>query len=164
MLLHHGRSLGHPDTSALLKYWGPTPTCDPVESVRALLDEARSHWPEAFAASAEPLPNSNPFWQGVTGLLQLADWMGSDDREDAFPFAVETDGPRLSFARARAATLVTQVGFNADHIRTTMRPPDFAAIFGFAARPIQAAAADAPGPVVVLESETGSGKTEAALL
>jgi superfamily I DNA/RNA helicase len=30
--------------------------------------------------------------------------------------------------------------------------------------PIQTAAAEAPGPVVVLEYETGSGKTEAALL
>ena len=46
-----------------------------------------------------------------------------------------------------------------------MPPVSFDAIAGgaFAARPIQAAAADAGGPIVVLESETGSGKTEAAL-
>ena len=70
----------------------------------------------------------------------------------------------LHFARARARDLVGRIGFDGAPLRARLR--DHLAFDAVSAHPptdIQLAAAEAPGPVVVIEAETGSGKTEAAL-
>jgi CRISPR-associated endonuclease/helicase Cas3 len=165
ILGHHGvppdfRTPGHYDAA-----WAPRPQRDPSADVRKLVEKAVSIWPEAFAFGGTPLPEpTSPFWHAYLGLLQLADWLGSDDSRDAFPFSEKTDGPRIDFARRRARDLVSKIGFDATPLRSALaRAVDFRALSEHEPTEIQLATAEAPGPIVVLESETGSGKTEAAL-
>ncbi|GMV39931.1 MAG: hypothetical protein AMXMBFR64_16470 [Myxococcales bacterium] len=75
----------------------------------------------------------------------------------------------MSFARAAAARALREIGLDAAGARATLgaAPPPFETLFGFPPRNAQAQVAAlpcaAPGSVTILESETGSGKTEAAL-
>ena len=165
-LAHHGAP---PDFEMLPqcdRAWSADQTRDPITDVAALVAEARRIWPDAFAPGGAPLPEkaASPFWHGFLGLLELADWLGSDQATDAFPFSEIGDDPRLSFARERAGVLVGCIGFNAAPLRRDLPERlDFSSVSAFTPSAIQIAAADAPGPVVVLEAETGAGKTEAAL-
>jgi CRISPR-associated endonuclease/helicase Cas3 len=95
----------------------------------------------------------------------LADWLGSDDAPDCFPFANGTCPDRMAFARERAARVLEKAGLAAEPVRQRLRsdPPDFRSAFGNEPRPLQAEVARLDALCVVLESETGSGKTEAAL-
>ncbi|KQT88481.1 CRISPR-associated helicase/endonuclease Cas3 [Aurantimonas sp. Leaf443] len=145
-----------------LPLWAPARRV-PSADVAALVAEAERCWPQAFAPGA-PLPKAPAFWHHYLGLLQLADWLGSDESEDAFPFAEPGDGPRAGFARARARRLLRDLGLDVERFRPADAPPaDFSAVSDFAPTAIQRLAGEAPGPVVVMESETGSGKTEGAL-
>jgi CRISPR-associated endonuclease/helicase Cas3 len=165
VLAHHGEppnihSPGQDDAA-----WATGPDRDPVTSVAALVAFAKDAWPMAFAPGGERLPDpESPFWHAYLGLLQLADWIGSDEAPDAFPFSEVSDGPRLFFARVRARSLLSRIGFDAAPLRDAL-PCDlsFHAVSTHHPTGIQLATAEAPGPVVVLEAETGSGKTEAAL-
>jgi CRISPR-associated endonuclease/helicase Cas3 len=164
-LAHHGAP---PDFDMLPqcdRAWSIDQARDPIGDVATLVNEARITWPQAFALGGVALPEAaSPFWHGFLGLLELADWLGSDDAADAFRFSEIGDGPRLPFARKRASVLIDSIGFNATPLRRFLPEPlDFSNISAFAPSAIQNAAADAPGPVVVLEAETGAGKTEAAL-
>lgn len=164
-LAHHGAP---PDFDLLPqcdRAWSADQTRDPISDVAVLVDEARHIWPQAFAPGGARLPDAaSPFWHGFLGLLQLADWLGSDEAADAFPFTKSGDGPRLSFARERAKSLIDRIGFSPLPLRDALPENfDFSRISSFAPSAIQLAAADAPGSVVVLEAETGAGKTEAAL-
>src|SRR6266487_232801 len=165
VLGHHGeppdvRNPGQDDAA-----WAAGPDRNPTASVAALVDFAKTAWPTAFQPGGEPLPHpESPFWHAYLGLLQLADWLGSDDALDAFPFSACSDGARLCFARTRARSLLDRIGFNAASLREGLpRPLTFEAVSRHPPTDIQLAAAEAPGPVMVLEGETGSGKTEAAL-
>jgi CRISPR-associated endonuclease/helicase Cas3 len=97
----------------------------------------------------------------------LADWLGSADEADRFPFAEYGDPPRAGFVRTRAPDVLTAIGFIPPPMPQPF--PSFAAQFpGFSPRAAQRAMDNLPlpperGSVVLLESETGSGKTEAAL-
>jgi CRISPR-associated endonuclease/helicase Cas3 len=164
-LAHHGEppnihSPGQDDAA-----WATGPDRDPVASVAALVAFAKAAWPAAFAPGGKPLPEpESSFWHAYLGLLQLADWVGSDETPDAFPFSEVSDSPRLPFARERAQSLLASIGFDVAPLRAGL-PLDltFGAVSSHPPTDIQLATAEAPGPVVVLEAETGSGKTEAAL-
>lgn len=126
----------------------------------------QSLFPLAFADDPTPLPDSAAFVHLYAGLVQLADWLGSDTRPDFFPYSTAGEDRALT-APARAAHAVRAIGLDVQAWREPLlaAPPSFADAFGVPApRPMQAAMADTRlGPVVVLEAETGSGKTEAAL-
>lgn len=162
---HHGAPPDFSDRDRHERLWRKSGMRDPVADVVGLVDLARSIWPDAFLEGGESLPAANsPFWHAYLGVLQLADWLGSDDAIDAFPFSLSASEDRLPFARKRAAELVTRIGLDAKLLRSqSSADSTFDALFFFPPTEIQTAAADAPGPAVVLESETGSGKTEAAL-
>lgn len=165
ILAHHGQvpELSESCAERWLKAWAAGDDYQPLAVVAGLVDEARRSWPEAFAAGVEPLPSGAPFWHQVLGLLQLADWLGSDDAADAFPFS-EAGGPdRRGFASERARALLRRVGFDVAPFRASPTTPDFSAVSPYRPSEIQRAVGEAPGPIVVMESETGSGKTEAAL-
>lgn len=166
ILAHHGDGLdtNEASDSAYGQNWRPNGLRNPPAAVAGLIDEARQSWPGAFDPAGEPLPESPAFWHGFLGLLQLSDWLGSDDRPDAFPFSEEGDPPRRGFARRRAAELVTAIGLDIRQLRNpNAPPPEFSAISPFRPSQIQRAVGEAEGPIVVMEAETGSGKTEAAL-
>ena len=98
----------------------------------------------------------------------LADWIGSDER--GFPFREPDDPPREACARAWAADALARIGLAVEPGRVAVQDAAVgdAAANGFPLNTVQRAVADLPldppPQLVVLEAETGSGKTEAALL
>lgn len=168
VLTHHGApppSARSGEDAAYRREWRSNERRDPLRTVRGLVDEARERWPQAFTEGGDSLPRAPAFWHAFLGLVQLGDWLGSDSSPDAFPFSEETDPPRHLHVGDVARRLTKELGLDAADLRRAMVDVTFETIAGgqFSARSIQAAAAAVAGPVVVLESETGSGKTEAAL-
>ncbi len=167
IIAHHGR----PESAdAIVRewersyrhLWKPGPDGDPVKDLSALGDAIQTWFPEAFAGEAASLPEAPPFWHAISGFTMLADWIGSD--EDIFEFANGRQTDRMTWARERAGLVLRQLGFDPTERRSSLHTvPTFATVSGYTARPVQEAAAEAEGHVVVLEAETGSGKTEAAL-
>ena len=118
----------------------------------------------AFAAAAVPLPDRPEFDHAFAGLLMLADWLGSDTQ--FFPFANGADPDRMLLSRRAADVAMRAVGLAVEDRRKSVKicRPDFAALFAVPTpRPIQQHATMPSARCVVLEAETGSGKTEAAL-
>lgn len=167
ILGHHGACPDLAAHSQLGALWTPTGESDPLATVRALVEDARRAWPQAFTPEGPLLPDLEtcaPFWHAVLGLLQMADWLGSDAKPDAFPFTAANDPPRLGFARARAAMLSQQLGLATGALHAALPPAlSFGDVSPHTPSPAQVRTAEMPGPIVILEAETGAGKTEAAL-
>jgi CRISPR-associated endonuclease/helicase Cas3 len=139
---------------------------EPLRRLAELVDASRTLFSDAFADRARRLPEASAFQHLFAGLLMLADWLSSADGVDRFPFAERGDPSRADFVRARAPEVLARIGFIPP---PAPRPfPTFTAQFpGFSPRAAQRAMDSLPlpderGSVVLLESETGSGKTEAA--
>ena len=137
---------------------------DPCTALREIAMRGLALFPLAFEPAGEPLPDNPSFGHLFAGLIQLADWLGSDTR--FFPFS----GPgedRAATAEAMADKAIMTIGLDMENWRDQLvdKFPSFSVTFHVPApRPIQTAMQDsALGPLVILESETGSGKTEAAL-
>jgi CRISPR-associated endonuclease/helicase Cas3 len=161
-LAHHGRPLTSPNApSVLCERWRARPDYDPIAALAPLGEAVRRWFPEAFAAGGEPLPEAPEFWHAFLGLLTFADWLGSDAAW--FPLADGAAADRMSFARRRAREALARIGFDPGDPRAALPAPRFGHVSPFAPRPMQTAAGDLPGRLAILESETGSGKTEAAL-
>lgn len=139
---------------------------DPLMAVTSIGQLCRQAYPAAFDSVAAELPVSAAFAHLFAGLVQLADWLGSDTREGFFPYS-HAGEIRLISAPSRAAHSVRAIGLDPHvHRMAVMNHlPNFAQVFGVPApRPMQAAMNSTKfGSIVVLEAETGSGKTEAAL-
>ncbi len=165
-LAHHGRPLevgvGHDPV-----LWRATDALDPLEGVRELLACTRRWFPAAFGSDGEPLPSEPRLQHAFNGLLTLADWLGS--HEGFFPFNGHGEEDRFRWSRGRAAHALQSIGLSVAQARASVGPDrrTFAAVSGHPPRPLQATTLEAPvdpdGSVLVLEAETGSGKTEAAL-
>lgn len=165
---HHGRPVGS-DVSETI--WQPVQegervVYDPAGTVADMGRRMQALFPQAFAEDAPELPATPAFAHLFAGLVQLADWLGSDSREGFFPYA-EPGEDRAAITPQRAVHALRAVGLDVGDaaVRLTAGDCTFTQAFGVRApRPMQAAMADDRlGPVVVLEAETGSGKTEAAL-
>jgi CRISPR-associated endonuclease/helicase Cas3 len=164
-LSHHGRPLPDPSGDWNRAIWEPVSrTYDPTATLQAIGYLATTGFPDAFTADPKPLPDSDAFGHFFAGLIQLADWLGSSKR--FFPFSAIGED-RLASAPKLAQEAIAAIGLDAEPWRSRIErtAPEFATLFEVPApRPIQAAMDDAAlGPLVILESETGSGKTEAAL-
>lgn len=161
---HHGRPIKEmPVREAPI--WRSIPdTYSPAAVLADIAARAPHIFPSAFSQGGQPLPELPGFGHLFAGLIQLADWLGSDTR--FFPFS-ELGEDRAISAPAMAAKAVATVGLDTESWRNALiaNPQSFAGIFNVPrARPIQAAIDDETlGQLVILESETGSGKTEAAL-
>lgn len=145
------------------RYWEPGADGDPIAAL-AIMREKMSQWMALAFGSGLELPDAPAFQHAFAGLLMLADWLGSDER--FFPFANGKDRDRFSWARRAADDALLRVGLAVDHSRSALRglAVDFAGAFGVAAaRPIQQVISIPASRRLVLEAETGSGKTEAAL-
>lgn len=165
-ICHHGRpyKAGGNHQSA---WWTRRRGLDPFEGIGRLTQAVRRWFPAAFAPEAPPLPIGAEFQHGFSGLVMLADWLGSDTR--FFPYNDDPTSDRMCFARERArfALSETFIDVEDDRVGLGNAPVDFAAVSAFPPREIQRHLLDLPtdneGSLVLLESETGSGKTEAAL-
>lgn len=168
---HHGRPIADPDPGDWPRAnWKQVigadgqAVYDPAPVLTEIGQRALDLYPDAFATGGEPLPDTPAFGHLFAGLVQLADWLGSDTQ--FFPLSNgirdrAQDAPAFA-EQAVMALGLDATGWQAGLVKTS---PCFEAVFdGYSPYPIQAAMADvALGPLVVLESETGSGKTEAAL-
>ncbi len=165
-LSHHGEPLnleGGPSRNPSM--WQAYRGLDPKACVERISGLARAWFPAAFARNAPPLPSAPEFQHMFLGLCTLADWLGSDERFFQFRGVPQSD--YIATARSRAKTAVREVGLDIAKQRKGFGgAPSFQSLFGLEApKSIQQAAYDAPleERLVVVESETGSGKTEAAL-
>ena len=167
---HHGEPLNLYDAKQPNPaVWAPFAGLDPRQSVRNIGQLVRRWFPQAFDAVAPPLPSAPAFQHMFLGLCTLADWIGSD--EDWFDFVSVPDDRYMEHARRQAGEAVKAVGLDLTKQRAAFGDvPGFGNLFDIAGRPTphdvqKQAAWETPlnEPVVIIESETGSGKTEAAL-
>jgi CRISPR-associated endonuclease/helicase Cas3 len=163
---HHGRPAGAPiNVDAVI--WQPVirsgqVVYDPKVALREIGQCVRQWFPDVFQEGPS-LPDSPEFGHLFAGLVQFADWLGSDTR--FFPYAKAGES-RLQWVWQRAREAVQTIGFDTSEKRRALPAlPNFSAVFDVKEpRPIQQRMADATlGQLLILESETGSGKTEAAL-
>lgn len=159
---HHGRPW-NADAKDATAHWKKQGEDDPIAGL-AVMRAALDRWFADAFADGPPLPDTAAFCHAFAGLLMLADWLGSD--EQFFPFANGEGADRMALARRAAADALHITGLAVEPHRAALanRPADFATLF--AGRPPRPAQRDAIQPTarcVVLEAETGSGKTEAAL-
>ena len=165
---HHGRpvkSEGHGNQWEPVQHAGQV-LYDPAQAIGAISAEMQAQYPQAFTNDAPELPDAPAFAHLFAGLVQLADWLGSDTRPGFFPYT-QSGEVRSKTAPALAQQALAAIGLEVGNVelRQQRTRADFAQVFNVPVpRPMQAAmAADHLGSVVVLEAETGSGKTEAAL-
>lgn len=155
---HHGRPVSAPaiygKTHDVVGYDYQGATAD-------YLDLWSSAWLDL--ESSVSLPEAPGFVHLVAGLAALADWIGSDRRFFEFNSEPGLDYP--DHARQAARDALRVIGLDTGNARPAT---DFASIAGGAFEPRAAQrligrADPSDSPLVLLEAETGSGKTEAAL-
>ena len=174
---HHGE----PITASALRVapekrwkalWRPVGDYDPMQAVAELGCHAQAWFPEAWHEDGDDeLPAEPAFVHYFAGLVSLADWIASNDSKDFFPYDLGRDSSRAVVSRIRAREVVRRMRLDVEDARATLRTraPSFGEVFAeggraFEPTPLQRAMTDRDlGPVVIVESETGSGKTEAAL-
>lgn len=125
---------------------------------------------QTFGAQAQPTATnlSGPGFMLISGLTSFADWIGSNDAW--FPFGAPEDCTNLQVwfedRKGRAEQALDALGWSHRTALST-DPTPFAGVFGFPARPLQEAIAQAmevmvePG-ILLVEAPMGEGKTEAA--
>ena len=159
MLAHHGRPV--PRDAALGEdagYWHPADRYDPIAQLNALLDRTQTLFP-LQSVPDEPLPPRAAAL--FAGLLTLADWIGSSARR--FKIDGVTGPEREARSCQIAGAAIQSLGLGRDASMRAAAGVTFEAAFGFAPRGLQATAGEGGGRLTILEAETGSGKTEAAL-
>ena len=173
---HHGRPLNFANTAKhplpqQHQTWSAVRGYDPWTNLEAIDTAGRALFPNAFAEGAAPLPQQPEFVHAFAGLVSLADWIGSDSRPHAFPYDLADGLERWPKAVERAANLLRAMCIDVEAIREDLRQrsPAFGDIFQDAGRAFEPTALQAAlgsenlDRLVIAESETGSGKTEAAL-
>ena len=170
-IAHHGRPIKPDNVSALWQpsLWEFRAGLDPQAGIRELLECTKQWFPLAWDSDAE-LPEGPGFSHAFAGLITLADWIGSDDLR--FRFTEEDQSNRIEGSRQIAGVALKSIGLDVppDLRRDRVARGPFARIAPpqvVQPRPVQMIAANLPldlaGSITVIESETGSGKTEAAL-
>lgn len=166
---HHGRPVSWNNYEAsgagcaAKKWWSPTNTFDPLNALEGLAQTACQVFSEAFGPDTPYIDATPALQQQFAGLVMLADWIGSDTQ--FFPYRQSADEDRVNFARSAAQRALRAIGLIPPESRKA-RP--FVEVFPFTPTPLQAALAESleigEGTQLLLaESDTGSGKTEAAL-
>jgi CRISPR-associated endonuclease/helicase Cas3 len=177
ILSHHGRPVRFLETKcgsywlARDEWWRPDSSRDPIRAISDISSFAEVAFPRAFLASPSPLPDEPRFHHRFAGLVMLADWIGSHGHW--FPIERVTAEARLARNLMVAPELLRSVGLDPKPLRPTLMKAgkDFASRFAWLERPpfplqeiVDRLDPDDPDArLVIAESETGSGKTEAAL-
>lgn len=169
-ICHHGRpyscASAGPCERAL---WTRRAELDPVDGVATLVAACRAWFPIAFEPNAAVFPEHAGFEHAFAGLVMLADWIGSDNH--VFTYSQSDDSDRLRFARRKAKEFFGDSWLDITDARRSegAETDTYVRIASseFHPRPAQMAMLELPndcdGAITILEAETGSGKTEAAL-
>lgn len=162
LFAHHGRPVGDPGTGLASPFYVPRHVAYDWKAEEWRMGEALLAWFPDLAVVQ--LPSATPrFVHFFCGLVTLADWVGSDRR--AFPFEASFRPDYWRTAQAHAEQRIDDIGLSA-HGLDLRGEPGWALISDHAApRPAQRAIGTVPPDerLVLLEAETGAGKTEAAL-
>lgn len=166
VLAHHGRPFA--PNGAAERGWSavsnPTIRYDPAVAAKEIGIALRRWFPTAFSPGARQMPFRPEFQHLLSGFVTLADWLGSDRR--FFPFVSKLDLHYMERAREQAGRAVSSIGLDVvQHQSTASERMDFSLVTGFASPNITQTLIDAVSSdeqLVILEAETGSGKTEAA--
>ncbi len=160
LMAHHGRPVPAPIEGGAEAAFPCYPDYDWLAE-EAVLGRALLNWfPEII--SAHPPSPDPPFLHFFCGMLTLADWVASDRR--AFPFEAQFQENYWTVAKERAAARCASIGLSAGPALSG--PADFRLISDHASpRPAQLSVGALPCDerLILLEAETGAGKTEAAL-
>jgi CRISPR-associated endonuclease/helicase Cas3 len=161
---HHGRPIKDTPGSSVIFWKTQAVAYDPAVALKGIADCGLALYPLAFQPGGDDLPDVPAFGHLFAGLVQLADWLGSDTRFFEFPVRARQgrqthrNWPTM---RLPPSAWTPKTGASDSERPSLTLPRTFG---GFPPHPIQAAMGDdSLGPLVILESETGSGKTEAAL-
>ena len=182
VLSHHGRPVSPLSTDPIAamakarRIWAPFGELDPIPAIRSFCARMRAALPLAFAPETEVLPSSPAFQHHFAGLVMLSDWIGSTERAadgtPVFAFSDSLHDDRWTFARAAALRALNEIGLSpAGRKMLSVNGVSLESLIGAPGatpNPMQAAtsglASDFLPQLLLIESETGSGKTEAALL
>ncbi len=161
ILSHHGRPTKHPGSGLVAGAFAKVAGYDWQDEHRQI-GAVFTAWFRGLDA-ARPPPAKPAFVHFICGLLTLADWIASDIR--AFPYEPRLRDDYWQTALRRAERCIAGIGLAADSLSLS-GPPDWALISDHPSpRPAQQAIGrlTTSTRLVLLEAETGSGKTEAAL-
>lgn len=154
---HHGNPWPADEPGAgQARYWRPLGGRDPIEELRDLRLDADANCPLALSPDAPVLPAAPRFVHAFAGLMQLADWIASSDwqRDRHAESTVDWAHRQLRSIGLDPAPWRS---------RRSTATSTFVQLFGYCPFDAQTLTQGAQGRLVLLESETGSGKTEAAL-
>ena len=167
-LSHHGRPLqlegGPSENQAIWRRFGDL---NPEDCVRRIGRLLRQWFPDAFASESRPLPSAPAFQHMFLGLCNWADWIGSN--ECYFKYCDEPRDDYIDTARKRAKQAIDAIGLDLCNQRRSFNGvPEFGTLFGIddppnAIQETTVCLTSLDQRLVIVESETGSGKTEAAL-
>lgn len=153
--------------------WRPIGPYDPWIALKGLGDAVRQLFPEAFSESHVELPQTPEFTHAFAGMVSLADWIASNPADGFFPYALGEGLARWEVSAARARSVLKRMRIDVSELRSDLgsRSPQFGEAFRdkITGEPYtpnemqQRMESPDLGPLVILEAETGSGKTEAAL-
>ena len=171
---HHGQPVDANSRFDFSWTWKPVPQLnyDPSVELEHLLDTAAKTFPLALHADT-PLPETKRFVHGFCGLVSLADWIGSNPGAAFFPYDLAPVDNRYAAAYDRAAEVLRRMRIDCVDATAYLRNQSlsFGDVFfdpdtkePYKPTGIQAAACILDlGRLVIIEDETGAGKTEAAL-
>ena len=159
---HHGKPVEGP-SDPMPQGWPPLPHYDWRAQTEGVVRAMQAWFPCAFG-DASPLPNEPRFHHLVAGFAALADWIGS--HTSFFPFRQPFDMAYNAVAHEGATRALAKIGLDTGSL-AAVGPVAFEELTDERHSPnsAQRAVADieTDARLVILEAETGSGKTEAAL-
>jgi len=163
---HHGKPVS--PANGVAKFWQQEGENAPLRAAEQIVSQCSEWFSAAFENTVEILPGNPEFQHMFCGLVTLADWIASDTR--FFPFARSATEPRIDFAVQAAAEALKKLGMDTKGATTFLMEnmPGFEQTFD-GQRPypsqkqMEALPPPSSGSVILIESETGSGKTEMAI-
>ena len=168
-VMHHGKTYRVDACEGYAKsiYWSPAGGKKPFAGLAHIINACFKTFTNTTSCSAEDLlPVSTNFEYIFSGIVCLADWIASDTR--FFPFACEKEN-RANKIQSIIQTALEQIGVVTLRSKEFLRNHDYhlPEIFGFPLYELQHKVAELPipaqGSITILESATGSGKTEACI-
>lgn len=164
---HHGKPV-IPQSNFKSTLWQPNGQRNPVGKLQEFAEAVQQWFPKAFNDDAKRFPADPILQHTFNGLLTLADWLGSDPKFFAFANSIGKHN-YIETAHGNAHQVVEKLVLDPKQARKQFedKPVDFGLIADFKPYDIQQQCLDLPiyenGSLTVLESDTGSGKTEAAI-